>query len=61
MDADSLAEQEQPVQRRVALKVVKAGLDSARIVARFEQEWHSTRLAKPTTSHDLTPLTCRTT
>src|SRR5207249_1261378 len=33
-----LAEQTQPVQRKVALKVVKAGLDSAHVVARFEQE-----------------------
>jgi serine/threonine protein kinase len=33
-----VADQTQPVQRRVALKVVKAGLDSAAALARFEQE-----------------------
>jgi serine/threonine protein kinase len=33
-----LAEQLEPVQRRVALKIIKAGMDSARVVARFEAE-----------------------
>src|SRR5207244_12250371 len=33
-----VAEQEQPVKRRVALKVIKAGMDSAQVIARFEQE-----------------------
>jgi serine/threonine protein kinase/tetratricopeptide (TPR) repeat protein len=33
-----LAEQAEPVRRQVALKVIKAGLDSARVLARFEQE-----------------------
>jgi serine/threonine protein kinase/formylglycine-generating enzyme required for sulfatase activity len=33
-----LAEQEQPVKRRVALKIIKSGMDSAQVVARFEQE-----------------------
>jgi serine/threonine protein kinase/tetratricopeptide (TPR) repeat protein len=33
-----VADQTQPVQRRVALKLVKAGLDSAAALARFEQE-----------------------
>jgi serine/threonine protein kinase len=33
-----LAEQEHPVKRRVALKVIKAGMDSREIIARFEQE-----------------------
>jgi serine/threonine protein kinase/tetratricopeptide (TPR) repeat protein len=33
-----LAEQEQPIKRRVALKVIKPGMDSKRIVARFEAE-----------------------
>src|SRR6266545_367970 len=31
-----MAEQQQPVRRLVALKVIKAGLDSAQVVARFE-------------------------
>ena len=33
-----LAEQDKPVRRRVALKVIKAGMDSAQVVARFEAE-----------------------
>src|SRR5436190_10887291 len=33
-----MAEQTQPVQRKVALKVIKAGMDSKQIIARFEAE-----------------------
>jgi serine/threonine protein kinase len=33
-----LAEQERPVQRRVALKVIKPGMDSHQVIARFEAE-----------------------
>ena len=33
-----MAEQERPVRRRVALKVVKAGMDTKQVVARFEAE-----------------------
>ncbi len=33
-----LAEQTQPVKRRVALKVIKAGMDTKHVVARFEAE-----------------------
>src|SRR5262249_7904052 len=33
-----LAEQGQPVRRQVALKIIKAGMDSAHVLARFEQE-----------------------
>src|SRR5687767_8305706 len=33
-----LAEQTRPVRRRVALKVVKAGMDTRQVVARFEAE-----------------------
>jgi serine/threonine protein kinase/tetratricopeptide (TPR) repeat protein len=32
------AEQQQPVRRLVALKVIKAGMDSAQVIARFEAE-----------------------
>ncbi len=32
------AEQEQPVRRRVALKVIKAGMDTRQVIARFEAE-----------------------
>jgi serine/threonine protein kinase/Flp pilus assembly protein TadD len=33
-----LAEQEHPIKRRVALKVIKLGMDSKRVIARFEAE-----------------------
>jgi serine/threonine protein kinase/tetratricopeptide (TPR) repeat protein len=33
-----LAEQQQPVKRRVALKVIKPGMDSKQVIARFEAE-----------------------
>ena len=33
-----LAEQEKPVRRRVAVKVIKQGLDTAQVIARFEAE-----------------------
>jgi serine/threonine protein kinase/tetratricopeptide (TPR) repeat protein len=33
-----LAEQDQPVRRKVALKVIKAGMDSRQVIARFEVE-----------------------
>jgi len=33
-----LAEQEEPIKRRVALKVIKPGMDSKRVIARFEAE-----------------------
>ncbi len=33
-----VAEQDQPVRRRVALKVIKAGLETKQVVARFEAE-----------------------
>lgn len=33
-----MAEQTEPVQRRVALKIIKAGMDSKEVIARFEAE-----------------------
>ena len=33
-----MAEQERPVRRRVALKIIKPGMDTAQVVARFEAE-----------------------
>lgn len=33
-----LAEQEQPIRRRVALKIIKPGMDSKQVLARFEAE-----------------------
>jgi eukaryotic-like serine/threonine-protein kinase len=38
MGAVWMAEQQRPVRRQVALKVIKAGMDSAQVVARFEAE-----------------------
>jgi serine/threonine protein kinase/Tfp pilus assembly protein PilF len=38
MGAVWMAEQRQPVQRKVALKIIKAGMDTAQVVARFEAE-----------------------
>src|SRR5678815_1651435 len=32
------AEQEEPVRRRVALKIIKLGMDTRQVVARFEAE-----------------------
>jgi len=33
-----MAEQEQPVRRKLALKIIKPGMDSAQVIARFEAE-----------------------
>lgn len=33
-----MAEQEKPVRRKVALKVIKAGMDTTEVIARFEAE-----------------------
>src|SRR6516162_818113 len=33
-----VAEQEQPIKRRVALKIIKPGMDSRQVIARFEAE-----------------------
>ena len=33
-----LAEQESPVRRRIALKIIKLGMDTKNVVARFEAE-----------------------
>jgi serine/threonine protein kinase len=33
-----MAEQQEPVRRRVALKVIKPGMDTAKVIARFEAE-----------------------
>jgi serine/threonine protein kinase len=33
-----VAEQTQPVKRRVAIKLIKAGMDSKQVLARFEAE-----------------------
>jgi len=39
-----MAEQEEPVRRRVALKVIKLGMDTKSVIARFEAEWQALAL-----------------
>jgi len=39
-----MAEQTEPLQRRVAVKVIKAGMDSKQVLARFEAERHALAL-----------------
>jgi tetratricopeptide (TPR) repeat protein len=43
-----LAEQEEPVRRRVALKVIKLGMDTRQVVARFEAERQALALMEHT-------------
>ncbi len=33
-----LAQQDEPIRRRVALKVIKLGMDTKQVIARFESE-----------------------
>jgi serine/threonine protein kinase len=49
-----LAEQERPVRRRVALKIIKLGLDSAQVIARFEQERQALAMMLLTALRELT-------
>ena len=39
-----MAEQEEPVRRRVALKVIKLGMDTKQVIARFEAERQAWRM-----------------
>ncbi|MFO0830166.1 MAG: serine/threonine-protein kinase [Phycisphaerales bacterium] len=39
-----VAQQESPIRRRVAIKLLKPGMDSAAVIARFEQERHALAL-----------------
>ena len=39
-----VAEQEQPVRRKVALKIIKPGMDTREVIARFEAERHTLAL-----------------
>ncbi|MGA2255203.1 MAG: tetratricopeptide repeat protein, partial [Thermoguttaceae bacterium] len=39
-----LAEQEEPIRRQVALKILKAGMDTKQVLARFEAERHTLAL-----------------
>jgi len=42
-----MAEQTEPVRRRVALKIVKLGMDTAKVIRRFEAERQGERTAIP--------------
>jgi hypothetical protein len=42
-----LAEQKEPIQRRVAVKVIKAGMDSKQVLARFEAERQALAIMYP--------------
>ena len=56
MGAVWMAEQQEPVRRLVALKVIKAGMDSAQVVARFEAERQALALMDhPTSPRSSTP------
>ncbi|MHC4539826.1 MAG: serine/threonine protein kinase, partial [Planctomycetota bacterium] len=47
-----LAEQERPIKRRVAMKVIKPGMDSKRVISRFEAERQALALlAHPNIAH----------
>jgi serine/threonine-protein kinase len=46
-----MAEQKEPIQRRVAVKVIKAGMDSKQVLARFEAERQALALMDIRTSH----------
>lgn len=39
-----MAEQTEPVKRRVTLKVIELGMDTKQVVARFEAEWQALAL-----------------
>jgi hypothetical protein len=67
MGAVYVAEQHQPVRRKVALKIIKPGMDSRQVVARFEAErqalarnlmGHFVSLATASTLKPI-PLPCR--
>src|SRR4029079_11121637 len=42
-----MSEQTRPVQRKVALKVIKAGMDSRQVIARFEAERQAPAMVAP--------------
>ena len=52
-----MAEQKDPVKRRVALKIIKPGMDSRRVIARFEAERQAPAPAISTSSPSSTTVT----
>src|SRR5258708_16557433 len=51
-----MAEQREPVVRKVALKIIKLGMDTRQVVARFEAERHELALIdRPNTDNELDP------
>ncbi len=54
-----LAEQQKPVKRRVALKVIKPGMDTKQVIARFEAERQALALLEhPNIAHVFDAGTC---
>ena len=52
-----VAEQEQPVRRKVALKIIKPGMDTKEVIARFEAERQALALMDhPNIARVLTPV-----
>ena len=51
-----MAEQSQPVERRVALKIIKAGMDSRQVIARFEAERQALAMMDHPTSQKCSTL-----
>ena len=52
MDIVYLAEQREPIRRRVALKIIKPGMDSKQVLARFKAERQALALlAHPNIAH----------
>ena len=50
-----LAEQSEPVSRRVALKVIKPGMDTRQVIARFEAERSGARAAPRSSEYRASP------
>ena len=46
-----LAEQERPIQRQVALKIIKLGMDTKQVIARFEAESQALVIAPSTSEY----------
>ena len=58
-----MAEQTEPVERRVAVKIIKPGMDSSEVIARFESERQALAMMDhppvPTATPDTAPLQSR--
>jgi serine/threonine-protein kinase len=50
-----MAEQSQPIQRTVTLKIIKPGMDTRHVIARFEAERQALAMDHPNIAKCLTP------